>query len=167
MHFPALQEIYSSCCTNGDFEVLSLGTVVGSPVARLGEALHDRDFDLRGVIRLRWRLAKGLREGSHTSTNLVGGSFIAGLSVRMVPNNMGVGIYLRARAERCARRSPVRRLRSGVRTNSPLAPPSSRPARATSWPRASSPQPRGTPVSGPLAHRQRKPRCAPTRRHSR
>ena len=42
------QVTYSGCCTNADFDVLSLGTVVGSPVARLGEALPDRDFDLRG-----------------------------------------------------------------------------------------------------------------------
>jgi hypothetical protein len=46
--FSAFQDIYLSCCTNADCDVLSLGTVVGSPVARLGEALLDRDFDLRG-----------------------------------------------------------------------------------------------------------------------
>jgi hypothetical protein len=84
----------SGCCTNADFNVLSLGTVVGSPVARLGEALPDRDFDLVVMIRSRWRLAKGLHDDSRTSTNLVGGSVIAGLSVEMVPNSMGVGIFL-------------------------------------------------------------------------
>jgi hypothetical protein len=42
------QVTYSGCCTNADCDVLSLGTVVGSTVARLGEALPDRDFDVRG-----------------------------------------------------------------------------------------------------------------------
>jgi hypothetical protein len=46
--FLTLHVIYSGCCTNADCDVLSLGAVVGSPVARLGEALPDRDFDLRG-----------------------------------------------------------------------------------------------------------------------
>jgi hypothetical protein len=62
------QVTYSGCCTNADFNVLSL--------------------------RSRWRLAKGLHDDSRTSTNLVGGSVIAGLSVEMVPNSMGVGIFL-------------------------------------------------------------------------
>jgi hypothetical protein len=47
-HFSTFQEIYSGCCTNADCDFLSLGTVVGSPVAHLREALLDRDFDLRG-----------------------------------------------------------------------------------------------------------------------
>ncbi len=46
--FSTFQEIHSGCCTNADCEVLSLGSGVGSLVARLGEALLARDFDLRG-----------------------------------------------------------------------------------------------------------------------
>ena len=46
------------------------------------------------MVRLKWRLAKGLPEGSYASTDLVGGSVIADLSVQRVPNNMGAGVYL-------------------------------------------------------------------------
>jgi hypothetical protein len=73
---------------------MALGTVVGSPVARLGEALLDRDFDLRGDNPVEVVASEGLHEGSHISSDPVGGSVIAGLSVQMGPNSMGVGIYL-------------------------------------------------------------------------
>ena len=92
--FSTFQEIHSGCCTNADCDVLSLGTVVGSPVHVLEKHFSLGTLICVVMIRLRWRLAKGLREGSHTSSNLVGGGVIADLSARMVPNNMGVGIYL-------------------------------------------------------------------------
>ncbi len=91
--FSTFQEIHSGCCTNADCEVLSLGSVVALWLHVLEKHFSIGTLIYVVMIRLRWRLAKGLREGSHTSSNLVG-DVIAGLSVQMVPNNMGVGIYL-------------------------------------------------------------------------
>jgi hypothetical protein len=45
--FPRFQEVYSGCCTNPDRDILSFGTVVGFPVARLGAALLNPGLDLR------------------------------------------------------------------------------------------------------------------------
>ena len=93
-HLAGLRIICSGCCTNADRGVLSRGTVVGSSVARLEAAFPDRTSIYVVMSRSRWRLAKGLHEAIHTSTDLVGGRVIAGLSVQMVPNSMGVDIYL-------------------------------------------------------------------------
>ena len=75
--FSTFQEIYSGCCTNADCDVLSAGSVVALCLHVLEKHFAIGTLIYVVMIPLRWRLAKGLREGSHTSSNLVGALSLA------------------------------------------------------------------------------------------
>ena len=101
------------------FETYHIARFEGGKVAEWWGTADIRGLDLRGDDPVEGRLANGLRKGSHTSSNLVGGRAIAGLSVQMVPNNRGGTIFLSARAGRFAGPLPARHRYVAEHTISP------------------------------------------------